>query len=194
MDPLRPIRQRWWWWVGRRAARSWNGRPPAPPPIKQEIVVGYGRDHGIRTLVETGTHRGEMVAAALAWFDEVHTIELAPVFADLARRRFRRSDRVHIYEGDSAALLPDVLQRLHVPAVFWLDAHYSEGGTARGSKDTPIVDELSLLLDDPHARVLLIDDARLFGSGDYPSLERVRSMAQAAGRTFEVDLDIIRIT
>ncbi|MGH2809027.1 MAG: hypothetical protein ACRDKT_17320, partial [Actinomycetota bacterium] len=183
----------WWWLAGKLAARRWDGTPPAPPPIKQMVVKSYGRDTGTRTLVETGTFRGEMVAAARWWFKEIHTIELEPVFAEMARRRFRWSRGIHVHEGDSATILPKVIESLTGPAVFWLDAHFSEGGTARGEKETPIEDELSLLLSHPSARVVLIDDARLFGHGDYPPLARVEDLARAAGRSMEIDVDIIRI-
>ena len=194
MNPIaRVARQRWWWLTAKLAAGRWKGEIPAPSPIKQAIVAGYGREYGIRTLVETGTHRGEMVAAARSWFTEIHTIELAPAFADLARKRFRRSPEVHVHEGDSATILPDVLDRLSGPAVFWLDAHYSQDGTARGDKDTPIEAELAVLLPHPYARVLLIDDARLFGQGDYPSLTRVEELVGASGRSMSVDVDIIRV-
>ena len=49
--------------------------------------------------------------------------------------------------------------------MFWLDGHYSGKGTAKGKKETPILEELKTIFDTNDLRyVILIDDARHFGS------------------------------
>ena len=188
------VRRRKWWLDAWLSLRTWDGKAPAPRPIKQLIVKGYGRCYGIKTLVETGTYLGEMTAAVRSWFKEIHTIELDPTLANQARKRFRRHRGIEVYQADSAAVLPGILERLANDAVFWLDAHYSGGPTAKGETQTPIERELELVLGHPKAKVVLIDDARAFGSGDYPSLEVVSDLARASGYKYEVDMDIIRLT
>lgn len=174
--------------------RMWDGEAPAPEPIKQLIVKGYARTHGVRTLVETGTYLGDMIAATRSWFKEVHTIELDPTMADRARRRFRRHRHIHVHQGDSSELLSSVLDQLTSDALFWLDAHYSGGFTAQGATETPIEQELTLVLPHPRAKVVLVDDARIFGSRSYPSLEKVAEIADSYGWVYAVDMDIIRLT
>ncbi len=90
-----------------------------------------------------------------------------------ARARLKRYSNVKLIQGDSAALLPDLLAGLSEPAGFWLDAHFSGGETARGDVDTPVVSELRAILGHPMRRhVILIDDARLFTGGDgYPCVD-----------------------
>ena len=104
---------------------------------------------------------------------------------------------MHLHNGDSGAVLKKILEDLHQPALFWLDAHYSAGCTARGDKCTPIEEELNHVFKHEFARqhVLLIDDARTFtGKGDYPTLETVEAVVKKAGYgSFSVEDDIIRV-
>lgn len=57
--------------------------------------------------------------------------------------------------------MPQIVAELGHPALFWLDGHYSGGGTAKGKQETPISLELRAVLDAPASvRVFLIDDVR----------------------------------
>jgi len=171
--------------AGRRDAREWEAyqsRPTLPPPhvVKVRAVQDAARRHGIGVLVETGTFEGEMVRKCLGAFRVIHTIELSPRYAHEARERFAGVAHVHVHEGDSAVRLPEVIASLREPAVFWLDGHFSGGETARGAADTPLAAELEAIARHPvRGHVVLVDDARHLGQGDYPSLEEVTRMLQA---------------
>ena len=175
----RPIRE---WVIARRDARDlrdYRLRPGASPPhaVKVEAVLACARRHGIRRLLETGTFEGEMVRKVRDAFDSIVTIELSAELAEEARRRLRPYRHVTVRAGDSAEVLPDVLRELRDPALFWLDGHYSGGGTARGARETPLLDELRAIAGHGvRGHVVLIDDARLLGTGDYPSRERVEEL------------------
>jgi hypothetical protein len=86
---------------------------------------------------------------------------------------------------------------VHQPCLFWLDAHYSAGITAKGEGNTPIEEELKHIFGHECAEnnVILIDDARVFnGSNDYPLIEAVKTRVRLAGYgSFHVEDDIIRI-
>jgi hypothetical protein len=107
----------WYWKLRRHPVRS-------PHLLKQRTVIEYARKFGLRTLVETGTYYGEMVAAVRNNFDRVYSIEYDPALAQRAVRRFERDPRIRILEGDSAVVLPELLKSLTAPALFWLDAGY----------------------------------------------------------------------
>lgn len=172
---------------------------PVPPPhhIKQRIVRKYARRYETRVMVETGTFMGDMVQAMRRHFDKVFSIELS---SDLFRRacdRFLNSKNVKIMQGDSAIILPRILESINQPTLFWLDGHYSEGITALGDKETPILAELDhILRHSIQGHVILIDDARCFnGTHDYPTLSELRQYIEQRrpNMTFEVETDIVRI-
>jgi hypothetical protein len=183
-----------------RILLAWRlaGRP-APPPhlVKQRAIRACARRDRLPILVETGTYRGEMIAAVKADFEKVYSIELGAELHRLAQERFAGDPRVEILQGDSGEVLRQLLPRIDRPALFWLDSHYSDADTARSGLITPIRRELENILAHPLAdrHVIFIDDARLFtGEDDYPTLESLRALLAASGFAgFTVKDDIIRI-
>lgn len=169
----------------------------APPLVKRRAVRRYARRFGATTLIETGTFKGDMVAATRRSFRQIFSIELHPGLAADARKRFAGDKAVSILQGDSAKLLNEILDEVDRPALFWLDAHYSGGITAQGEEETPVLNELRTILEHPVAgHVLLIDDAREFGgSSSYPTIPEVRSLVneKRPALRFSVASDIIRI-
>lgn len=170
------------------------------PPVaafKQEVVLDYATEYRLRTLIETGTWRGDMVEAALLHFDQIVSIELSAEFAAKARARFRRIAKVQIVEGDSADQLPVVLDSLRVPALFWLDGHFSGADTAQGDVGSPLRAELEAVYAHPVAgHVVLIDDARMLSGKDgYPTPEELRELVArlAPDATLTIEDDIARI-
>lgn len=187
-------------WHGWRDLVAWYaGGETGPPPalFKQRLVKRTGRRCGFRTLVETGTYYGDMVAACLSQFEHIVSVEFSPELARAARERFRSFRHVEILEGDSGDLLTSVLDRLTEPALFWLDGHYSGGVTVKGTEATPIRRELEAIL--RHKTIghgVLIDDARAFtGANDYPTLKEVRDLVlqRRPDGAVTVSRDIIRI-
>jgi hypothetical protein len=189
-------------WKERREVARWEaiGRP-APPPhlIKQQTLREYAKKYSLEVLVETGTFKGDMVAAMMEDFSAIYSIELANHFFEAAVQRFWNQDKVTILQGDSGKVLEELVPKLERPALFWLDGHYSSGDTARGDKDTPVMEELGHILARKDLRcVILVDDARCFeGQSEqvYPSMEEVRDFVaeRRPGWTVEVATDCIRI-
>lgn len=174
-------------------------RPPykgsIPHRVKQRIIRDYARRFDLRTLVETGTYMGDMVWAMRNQFDEIHSVELDSRLHARASKRFKSYPRVHLYQGDSGKVLADVIPRLRGPSIFWLDGHYSAGITARGETDTPVLAEIGhVLRATRREHVILIDDARCFGHGEYPPLDDLRILiGSRPDLALEVAEDVIRI-
>jgi hypothetical protein len=185
--------------IGRRLEVSrWRqaGRPVPPPhAFKQATISRYGQTFGLAALVETGTYLGDTVEAQRKRFRKVVSIELSPELYRAAQARFAHRENVTLLEGDSADLMESVVAQLDGPALFWLDGHYSAGVTAQGRLGTPVQRELEIVLGSPENHVILVDDARCFGSGDYPTLDAVRTLVARLrpGWTCVVQDDIIRI-
>jgi len=176
-----------------------NGRP-APPPhiVKQMAIQEYQKQSDYSVFVETGTYMGDMIEAQKPYFKELHSIELSEDLYHKAIKRFKHDHNVFIVQGDSAKVLPEVMDKISKPAIFWLDGHYSAGPTARGDKDCPIYGEINSIFNNsdlPH--ILLIDDARDFnGSNDYPTIDELTAYVKHKRSDYKVEVkdDIIRVS
>jgi len=164
---------------------------------KYHVIREYGSCYGLKTLIETGTYLGDMLAANADNFDRLISIELSPDLFNKAKERFSGIDKIELKCGNSAELLPEILREIREPCLFWLDAHYSGGNTGRGDLDTPIMKELHSILTHPvKEHVILIDDARCFGvTKDYPSISEIERFLTHSRffRPLFVKDDIIRI-
>jgi hypothetical protein len=183
-----------------REYRRWlktGRRTPTPHIVKQNSIREFAQARRIQVLVETGTYLGEMVDAMKNVFTEIYSIELGEALARNARKRFATDKHITILQGNSSRVLRDILPGITRPTLFWLDAHYSGGVTATDATATPLEDELKCIFAHPLARehVVLIDDARLLGSGaGYPTPEALQSLVRSSGfTTCDVKDDIVRI-
>lgn len=176
-----------------------NGQPDPPPHlIKEKTVKEYAKKYNLHTLIETGTFEGDMISAVKKRFKTIHSIELDHTLYEKSAKRFSEYSDIHLHCGDSGVVLPQILNDIGEPCLFWLDAHYSGGITAKGETETPIMKELKIIFDHPlfEKHLILIDDARCFnGTGDYPAIDRVKEyVLKRSGKCgFTVFQDIIRI-
>lgn len=172
---------------------------PAPPPhlIKQKILLANARLHKPGIMVETGTLMGDMVDAMKNHFRQIYSIEISHELAKKAEQRFRNDKNIRIIEADSATALKSLVPEIQESALFWLDGHYSGGNTGKGEKDTPILEELAAIYTSKHQHVVLIDDARCFGTEqDYPTIEELTSYIKRLhpDASIEITNDCIVIT
>ena len=179
----------YWYWILR-------GRPSRSPHLlKQKVVRQYGEKFGLRTLVETGTYYGEMVAAMKHDFDRICSIELDPALAERASRKFARDKHVRIFCGDSRIVMPEILALLTGPALFWLDAGYY-GWVGIRTNEQRLSAELDMILSHPYQHIILLDDARgLTGRDGIPSVSDVKAYVESKfpQRSVEVKYDIMRV-
>jgi len=167
-----------------------NPQIPYPPhAIKARNVINQARRHNVRVLVETGTCVGEMARKCSKHFERIWTIELSETLAAEAARRLATRRNVSVLCGESGGLLPQILEAIRVPAVFWLDAHYSGGATAKGVTECPLELELQIIAEHArHDHIILIDDVRLMGSGDYPSFDRICELARRINPQYRIEV------
>jgi hypothetical protein len=180
----------WYWKLRRHPVRS-------PHLLKQRTVVEYARKFGLRTLVETGTYYGEMVAAVKNHFDRVFSIEFDPALAQRAKGRFERDPRIRILEGDSAVVLPELLKSLAAPALFWLDAGYWGWDQLQRDPGRLSIEVEAILSHSVKGHVILMDDARMLNgqNGALTFAEfQSRVAARFSDRAIELRCDIVRIT
>jgi len=183
-----------------RELAEWKiaGRPSPPPySIKHRAILAYSDVYDLHVFVETGTFYGTTADAVKPFFEEIYTIELDPLLYAVASKRFDYDAHVKVFHGDSGKELGTVMRLINRPSIFWLDAHYSAGVTARGDKDTPILEELDHILDSPDmGHVILIDDMHEFGANPaYPTIEQLTRFVHSKRTTLKVAArhNIIRI-
>ncbi len=158
-----------------------------PHRVKARAVRRHAEIYRLSTLVETGTYRGDMIAAVADRFDRCVTIELSVDLWRGACERFRSLPGVACLNGDSAVVLAGVVAEIEGPALFWLDAHTSGGDTAHAGRD-PIHEELrTIFARGGSGHVVLIDDARGH------RIDRIAANVPPSHR-LAVRNDIIRIT
>jgi hypothetical protein len=179
---------------------TWKTYPNKNPPaiVKQHKVISLAKKYEIHHLIETGTYLGDMVYATKDIFDGIDSIELSPDLYTNAVKRFRHDKHIQIWNGDSSLLLDKIIQPIDEPIIFWLDAHYSGGITARAdSGDTPIEKELDTILRKWNEKsIILIDDARCFtGNDGYPTIDTMKNTIDRKSQNLnlEIENDIITI-
>jgi hypothetical protein len=176
--------------------RSQYFSSPPPDQFKKLHLLGYllklPKENTV--FIETGTFLGSTAKIVAELGYKVITIELS---ADLHARARAVLEPLGVtcLIGDSGVLLKQALASVRPQSnVFlWLDGHYSAGETAKGGSDTPIARELFAVeshLRNTDAEVLVkVDDIRGFGSGDYPSLDKLVDFASRNFLRWTIELD-----
>src|SRR5262249_45617981 len=164
----------WYWKLRGEPVRS-------PHLLKQRTVREYGERYRLHVLVETGTYYGEMVAAMKNRFTQIHSVEFDSGLARRAAKKFARWPHVHIVEGGSQKVGPELLRSRREPALFWLDAGYYGWAGLQGDRQR-LTGELEAILASPiPGHVILMDDARgLNGQNGAPTVEQLKQRIESA--------------
>ncbi len=151
--------------------------------IDADLVRLLTEELPLEVFVETGTYEGGSVRAMLALFNEIHTIELSSDLAKRAEEEFASTSGVNVHQGRSENVLTRLRPKLKGrPALFWLDAHWSDEPQAVGGDgQCPLLGEIEAIDSLHEQSVVMIDDARLFLSpppppadaSDWPDLSAV---------------------
>jgi hypothetical protein len=165
------------------------------------------QQNDIKVFVETGTFFGDTIDFLKDHFSKLYTIELQEDLYLKAKERFEGNNNVEVIFGDSSTVLKELVLKLKGKTLFWLDGHYSSEffvgstfvKTAKGDKNTPIIEELTEILKNGlNDNIILIDDARCFtGKNDYPSKKELLEFLKKYGilkKQIKIKKDIIRIT
>lgn len=89
-----------------------------------------------RIFVETGTYLGDSLRAALELgYEKVISVEENQSQYDQSKARLAdlsedQQKKLHMFLGNSATKMPEMLALVDTRALFWLDAHYMDGRPA----------------------------------------------------------------
>jgi hypothetical protein len=117
-------------------------------------------------FIETGTYHGEGIEYALqAGFKNVRSVELSEPLYQMCVEKFKNSPNVNLYCGSSSEKLWEMIADVPEQITFWLDAHYSDSSTVKGSEFSPILRELEIIAKHPiKTHTILVDDVRDMGT------------------------------
>lgn len=130
------------------------------PPIA-ELVTNLRDTFNIKVCVETGSYRGESTSFAAENFEQVITLDIREDYQAQCKERCAKYDNVVYHIGDSRTVLPEIVESLTAPALFWLDAH-SVTGMFGPEDDCPILEELDTINRSRFKHFILIDDLHCF--------------------------------
>jgi hypothetical protein len=150
-------------------------KKPTPRFLKQQYVRTYAKKYHLHTFVETGTYLGEMIYRTKQVFKKIYTIEIDHDLYRHAKNIFADDHNISVLLGDSKLVLPSVLKAVKTPALFWLDAHASQGITSSKTKVWPVIEELKAIFKTNQRRhVILIDDADAYlQDASHPMLPKI---------------------
>lgn len=139
------------------------------PSIDQTLLLQLRDDYRkYSTFVETGTYVGSTVIAMEPYFADIYTVEISPKYHSIAQERYNqiadKKSNVRFLLGDSDKVFQTLLPTLKTAnTVFFLDGHWSCEDTGQGSKQVPLLEEITHInsLFRGNA-ILIIDDFRLF--------------------------------
>jgi hypothetical protein len=148
---------------------AYRGFGPMPLAAKQSALKRVFTPGAV--VIETGTYHGDSSRFFAGAGFPVHTIEVSET---LAARVFQGLRRIGVtcHRGDSARVLPELLDTLHDEGVeelnLWLDGHWSGGVTSTApTHETPILAELAAIAVMRRffrKLVVAVDDFRCFGN------------------------------
>lgn len=146
-------------------------------------------------FVETGTYQGETPLYFRKDFEKIWTIELDDKLFRDASQALKRWPNICCVHGDSKSVLPDIVQHLDKPSIFWLDGHYSGEGTAKGELEAPIIQELEAIRHGSrNDHIIIIDDVSDFSAakGNTPLSSVLSTLESINGEyRFYFDYDML---
>lgn len=158
---------------------------------KREFIKKTQQSVKLKNFMESGTYIGDTIDYLKSDFEKIYSIELSNKLYLDAVSRFDQQKNIVIINGDSGVIIKDILSKIDDKSFFWLDGHYSSGITAKGSLNTPIMNELEIILKHRKDHLIFIDDARLFiGVGDYPWLPKLKSFVdQLSNNNYNLNIE-----
>jgi hypothetical protein len=164
--------------------------------IPRSLAAFMQTEYDLSIFIETGTYMAATALWAADIFKEVYTIELSEAFYQRAIRKYSNIANIKFLHGSSSIVMKDIFDNEKCgPALFWLDAHCSGGDTAGEGLESPLVDEVKLILKSNLNHFILIDDAReilaappesLRSISGYPSLHEILGILDSCGPRYSI--------
>ncbi len=128
----------------------------------KDLGLKLSRKFDINILVETGSYFGDTALWASNYFVKVYTIEKSKKFYSVVKSKVKNKKNILLIFGDSGKELSKIVPEIKDRCIYWLDAHWSLGGTSGRTYQCPLIEELNNINKQGKHAFIFIDDARLF--------------------------------
>jgi hypothetical protein len=161
----------------------------------EQTLRNYSKDYNLDTFVETGTFNGVTTEIASKIFKHVYSIELSEKLYCAAQEKFKSYTNVTCMQGDSPDVLVGLIENISEDALFFLDAHWAGDLSVRGTSDSPLLRELSILAKRNYTNndLIIVDDVSFFNQKGQKQFG-VGSSYFPQGGVFEWDWSDINIS
>ena len=168
----------------------------SPPYIKRQIIKKYSPKNSI--FIESGTYLGEMILNLNKYFVYCYSLEPSKKYYDSSLKNLKNIKNKFIINDSSENALEKTLEKTleqnNKNFVFYLDGHFMEKDSFKGSKETPIEIELKIIekyVNNFHKFTIIVDDFRLFGERkDYPSKNFLVDFSSKIKKKFTIEHDM----
>lgn len=124
-----------------------------------------------KTIIETGSYKGDGAFFCSQVFENVHSIELSQDLYKFCLEKYKNVKNLHFYNGNSPDEIKKIILKIDHNYILFLDAHGSGGDTTfhnnYGRYGTPIIEELESVKN-KQPDVIIIDDYRDYQSINLP--------------------------
>lgn len=139
------------------------------------------------TFIETGSCHGAGIDKALKAGFSVLSVEAHPPLFEHCVKKYMNEPRVKLFFGLSEGRLPQMLEKVHASAVFWLDSHpagpntaghddlMEKGDDSEYHQDKIIMRELEIIMSHRKDHIILIDDQHGIEAGNTRFMEFILS-------------------
>jgi len=129
-----------------------------------------------KTLVETGSHRGEGAATWASFFEKVYSIELSNELFEHCIRTHKLNN-LQFLKGASTDVLQSLVSDIEGSYILFLDAHGSGGDTTFdprvGRFGAPVLEEIECVRENPPLYILIDDLSDFDTIESYPEREQI---------------------
>lgn len=113
-------------------------------------------------FIETGTNTGKTVCFMQPHFEKVWSIELSQKLYNGFLQQAKSYGNVTTFLGPSEEVLPELCKKAEGNAIFYLDAHYCYGTSAKGISDCPLIEEIKAIKERKYDDIIICDDLMYF--------------------------------
>jgi len=127
-------------------------------PYFKQAMLDIVEESGIKTIVETGTFKGQTTVGLAKMVDNVYTIEISEKYHAEVQPTLKPFSNIVSILGDGPKVLDEIIPELEGPVLFFLDSHWYKN---------PLLGELEAIAKHGIKPHIVIHDFKVPGKPDF---------------------------